>query len=201
MFQKAIIIIFCIFSNLSLSSISYGKQIEQSTQELYCAPELRQVFSLLREMPDVNNLIDKILEGGPLYIEMNQHLSKKFEGYWSASDRTIYITKSRSPAALLTTILFEMHNAANDTQLQHIDSLAYQGKTNRKQYVRAVEYWEYKNAKATTAILNRGIECGIFPENSYWYISDDFEEHFRIQKSAGHSSHIGEMYDDVIRYG
>ncbi|NGX59302.1 MAG: hypothetical protein KR126chlam3_00450 [Chlamydiae bacterium] len=197
MINRIFIILFFAFSSLYFSTVFPKNRVEH-VSKTYCCPKLMEAFSLIRDMPQVNDLLSKILEDGPLYIRSNHHFTKKFEGYWSGNDRTIYVTKIHSKAVQINTILFEMHNAINDSELEHLDCLAYYGKINRADYIRAVEYWEYKNAKATAAILNEGIEAAIFPEECYWYLSDDFEEHFHYQQSAGHSAYIGKMYDSVV---
>lgn len=200
--HKLLILFFCIFStiqNPNPGSVSISN-VEQKQHSLRCCETMKSILAKLKQLDEVNDLIDKILEKGPLSIEMNRHLSKEFEGYWSSSNRTIYITKNHNDGSLMTTLLFEMHNAVNDSELDRLDQLAAQRKLNRKQYIEAVERWEYENAKATTKILNKGIRMGLFPRDCYWPISEDFENHFRCQKSAGHSAHIGKMYD-ILRYG
>jgi len=192
MLSKLLVILLFSFANLQSEKTSAN-----STIEYYCAPELEDAFSLLRKMPQVNTLIDKIQEDGPIHIELNHHISKKFEGYWSPDDRTIYITPNHSKASNITTILFEMHNALNVQTLDYYDSLAYNQQISRNKYIRAVEYWEYTNAKATADILNEGIKMGTLPQECHWHVFNNFEDHFDLQKSTGHSAFIGKMYDHL----
>lgn len=193
MLSKLLIIFFFLFANTHSVATSANQHIE-----CYCAPQLQEAFSLLQQMPEVNALIDKIEKDGPFSIEMNRGMSKKFEGYWSPDYRTVCVTPNHSLAGNITTILFEMHNAANQSTLDYYDNLAYNREISRKDYIRAIEHWEYENALATAKILNKGIEMGLFPRECYWPVHDNFEEHFELQKSAGHSAYVGKMYDSLI---
>lgn len=168
-----------------------------SVAQVDCSPKLEKVYELVLEVPEVESLVDRILKKGPLQIEMNRHLSKQFEGYWDGDNRTIYITKTDSTAGKINTLIFEMHNAAYDDELERLDTLAKHGQISRPDYIRSVEFWEYQNAKKCAQILDKGIAMGLFPKECHWALSDTFEEHFRIQKKAGHSAHIGKMYDQL----
>lgn len=150
---------------------------------------------MLEQLPETNDLIAKILEEGPLYIEYNQHLSKRFDGYWSPHKRTIYITPSANHP--LSTLLFEMHNALKSNEFCKLDHLAHTGVISRKDYIEHQEYLEYQNALETFALLEEGVERGFFLPDSGWYPSETFEKHFRIQKKTGHSAWIGKAYDQV----
>ncbi|MDN3505771.1 MAG: hypothetical protein P0S96_00900 [Simkaniaceae bacterium] len=193
MINKILIIFFFLFAGTQ-SNVVIGNQYT----ERYCAPQLQEAFALIQQMPEAQEVLDKIQKQGGISIELNHHISKKFEGYWSPEDRTIYITPGQSKAGCIVTILFEMHNAVHYETLDYYDTLAYNQQISKKEYVRSVEYWEYQNAIATTAILNKGIEMGLFPRECYWPLHDNFEEHFQLQKSTGHSAHIGQMYDSLI---
>lgn len=195
--KKILILFFCVFSQIAISTTPLLSAQKQQQAQVYCCKELEPLFLNLKQLPEVNELLDKILERGRLKIQFNKNLSKKFDGYWSPVDRTIYITKSRSPSRMMTTILFEMHNAVEDAELQELDYLAMHRKLTKKKYIQAVERWEYNHAKATASIINKGIRLGLFSRDCYWPVSETFEEHLAIQKSCGHSAHIGKMYDSI----
>lgn len=182
---------------LFLIGILFFSTTWAAVSQVECSPKLEKVYELVLEVPEVESLVDQILKKGPLQIEMNRHLSKQFEGYWDGQDRTIYITKTDSTAGKISTLIFEMHNAAYDDELERLDSLAKLGQISRSEYIRSVEFWEYQNAKRCAEILDKGIAMGLFPRESHWPISSNFEDHFQIQKKAGHSAHIGKMYDQL----
>ncbi len=186
-----------IMKRLFLIVILFFSTTWAAVSQVECSPTLKGIYEIVLEVPEVESLVDRILQKGPLQIEMHSHLSNKFEGYWDGENRTIYITKTDSKAAKISTLIFEMHNAAYDDELEKLDSLAKRGEISRPDYIRSVEYWEYQNAKKCAAILDKGIALGLFPKESHWKLSDTFEEHFRIQKKAGHSRHIGRMYDQL----
>jgi hypothetical protein len=193
MFKKFLFALFVISSQFSISELS-----AKYHHAFVAASELDSAYATLKQLPEVEALIERIEQDGPFYIEYNRYDSKKFQGYWSMEDRTIYITRGQSLAHTLTTLLFEMHNAVNTQTLDNYDRLAYNRQITRSEYIRAVELWEYENAKQTVAILNKGIEMGIFPKECHWPLHDNFEEHFNLQKSAGHSAYIGKMYDSIV---
>jgi hypothetical protein len=165
--------------------------------QIYCAPELRPTLAKIRELPEASALIEQVLEEGNLRIQWNKSLTKKFEGYWSASNRTIYLTKSNNQANLISTLLFELHNALSNERFENWNDLAYCRQISKRQYVREIEFMEYENAKSTKALLDKGIRQKLFPSSARWYLHDTFEEHFRLQKQTGHSAFIGRAYDQI----
>lgn len=197
MIKKLLLLFLFIFSS-TISTFSYAKKPTAivSEKHLECAPELRGVLAKIQQLEEVNALIAKATKDGAISIERNRYYSNKFDGYWEGSSRTIYLSKT-NPSNQIVTLLFELHNAARDKDLEHIDTLAYQRKIKKKHYIEKIEYIEYENALATASLLKKGIKQGIFPSNSYWEISDNFSEHFAIQKSSGHSKWIGKVYDDL----
>lgn len=189
MFIKAFITIIFAFC-----SICYADA--QHEHSVHCAPELQNTLTTLQQLPEINDLIDQVLEEGCLYIETNCHQSKQFGGYWSSNVRTIWVTSSPQDKQL-STLLFEMHNALRDSDFKHLEELASSKELNRESFIEQMEYLEYQNALDTSELLDSGIEEGIFPPSYGWYPADTFEEHFRIQKSYGHSDWIGKIYDQV----
>ncbi|NGX38048.1 MAG: hypothetical protein K1000chlam2_01217 [Chlamydiae bacterium] len=185
MLIKSLVLFLLLFSSIAHS------------QELHCTPELKKVVERIEQLPEGKELIDRVLEEGDLHIVINQIYSKKFEGYWDASIRTIHVTKTPSDSAFISTILFELHNALRESDFEKTDQMAYQGSLDRNGYVKAMEHIEYENARATSNLLNKGIELGLFPYDSYWEVSDTFEEHFLVQKQAGHAAWFAKMYDQL----
>lgn len=187
------ILLSCFNSNLDKpTSIQKGR--------VFCEKEFQPILTKIEELPDAAKLIESVLEEGSFRIEKNRHLSKQFEGYWSGEKRTIYLTKTKKigEGDLISTILFELHNAKAMREFDHLDHLATKRLLNKKGYVRAIEHLEYRNARLTSAILNAGIEKGLFPKSCYWPLDANFESHLAIQENMGHSNWIGQMYEELF---
>lgn len=197
--------IFIILSLLAFSSNINSKDSLKKISEnpvkyqLYCSSKVEEILKTIQKLPNANNVIQKVLSEGSLSIKINHCLSTKFDGYWSDSNRTIYLTKSKSTSKgnLINTLLFELHNASRNSDFEEFDQLAYHRKITKKKYIEAVEYIEYQNALATSALIEEGIALKIFPQDARWNLAEDFSYHFSIQKRTGHSAWIGEMYDSL----
>ncbi len=198
--KKFIISILLIFSPI-LPSLAYAKTgIGQTQHSLRCCSEIRDTLDQIQQLEEVNDLIQEILKEGPLSIKINHPQAKKqFDGCWSGDNRTIYVTHSKNTprGLLLSTLLFELHNAKRNYDLQNLDREAQNRKIKKKNYVRAVEQLEFENVHDTTKLINKGKRLGVFPKNCYWNYPDDFEEHLQIQKSSGHSKWIADGYDQM----
>lgn len=178
-----------------ICSVGYSKEYQ-----MRCASELSTVLDKVESLPEGKELIFKVLEQGPLSIKVNNIYPDQFEGYWGGHNRTIYITKKRdsSDCSLVTTLLFELHNAVRTAAIKEVQCLVSNNQMNRTEFIQAIEYIEYENALSTTKLLNLGVKDGIFPRYCHWNIAGTFEEHYRIQREAGHSEWIGKMYDDLV---
>ncbi|NGX45375.1 MAG: hypothetical protein K940chlam2_00525 [Chlamydiae bacterium] len=183
------------FILLVATSLLFSSFQQPTPPALSCAPELKETFVTLEQLPEASQLIAKILEEGPLHIRSNHHLSEEFAGYWSPSERTIFITPSSDHP--LSTLLFEMHNALRTSDFRELDQLAYLNQVSRKEYIKRQEYLEYQNALETSALLDKGMQEELFPQGSGWYPAETFDKHFRIQRSSGHSAWIGKAYDQL----
>lgn len=197
---KLFLCLFCFIFTANLSSQntlethSYSYCLEQGIQ---CSSEYEDILKTLQKHPRVNQLIEKVLQDGPLSISTNKYFSNNFEGYWSLEDRTVYLTKVKNTAKneLLITLLFELHNASRSADFQKLDALASEGQISRKKYIEAVEYIEYENALATSFILKEGVSMGLFPSQCRWDLPKTFQSHLSTQKELGHCEWIGEIYD------
>jgi len=195
MLKKIFILFFFIFST-TITTFSYAKKPSAyfAQNHITCAKQLQDVLAIIEELPEGKDLIQRVLKDGSISIKPNQKYSKKFDGYWEGSRRTIHLTAS-DRNTLIGTLIFEMHNAIRDKDFEELDKKAYRGKISKKDYVEAIEYIEYENALSTKNILKKGIAKDIFPSSSYWNIPNNFSEHFAIQKSAGHSARIAKDFD------
>ena len=164
---------------------------------MHTSPKLKGVMERIQQLPEAQELIDRVLEEGDLHVVVNQSFSNKFEGYWDASIRSIHITEGASESALISTILFELHNALREPDFEKADQMARVGKLDKKGYIESMEYIEYENARSTSEILSKGIQLGLFPADSYWGVAHTFEEHLCIQKRAGHSAWFAKMYEQL----
>lgn len=182
-------------SILLISSIGYSNE-----NPLYCTPELRPVLEKIQAFPEGQEVISRVLEEGPIQIKLNRDLPEKFEGYWSAYDRTIYLNKNQwmSDCSLITTLLFELHNALRTADIEYMYSLASNHAIERDEFIEAFEYIEYENALATSLLVEQGAECGIFPYDCSWDLASNFAEHLDVQRDGGHSAWIGHIYDELF---
>lgn len=190
---KRISLLFSIFF-LFCSSIGHARE-----SVIHCSRELTGILEKIQTLPEGNELIAKVLERGSISIEINYDYPEKFDGYWSSTDRTIYITKKKdsSQCFLITALLFELHNALRTADLEEMYSLAASQEVEREEFIESVEYIEYENALSTSMLLAQGSAYDIFPCDCGWELSDNFPEHLDIQRQGGHSALIGKIYDDL----
>ncbi len=194
------VIIFLLVGLSSLASPLTGRERRleaTSASSILCAKELNHILAIAQKLPETNQIFEKVLEDGPLYIEVNRHISKEFEGYWSDDERTIYLTKTRSTTdgMLIATLVFELHNAYRNHELRSLTKKAEAQGICKEDFVRQYEYVEFKNAKDAQRLVNLGIERGIYPYTSSIDYHDNFEDHYALQQRVGHSAWIGNMYD------
>lgn len=175
---------------------------EEARHSITCSKALQPALSTLRKLPEIETLIQQVLQEGPLKITYNGRLSSQFEGYWDPYNRTILVTKgsNRTEAARINTMLFEMHNASRTKDFKALDRLASRGKIGQEEYVRRSEYIEYENCLSTARLLDKGIRKGIFPAESAWSIHDNFRDHYRLMKRSGHAAWHASAYKRMQCY-
>ncbi len=193
-----------ICSLVLLSYAAFGFAAVKNTQvrPIDCAPQLKNSLTAIQKLPDANKLIAAIQQEGPIRILTNNtQLSQQFGAFWDADNRIIFVnfTPHASQGEIIGSILFELHNAAINSKLDHLDALASSGKIKKEDYVRAVEYLEYQNSLKASKIAQEGIDLGIFPASAHLPTYSNFEEHFRYQKIGGHSSWIAHTFDQLSR--
>jgi len=201
MFKKTLFVFALLLTSVVAGFSLSGKNSSLSRQaELHCSSALRGTLEKIEKLPQVRELIGEVLEEGPLYLKVNHERSAQFEGYWSTEDRTISITQkgNTTQAGMITTLLFELHNAHRDKDFRQLDHQAELGEINKRDYVKGIEYIEYENVLAVSTLLDEGIEKGYFPEASAWHPHKRFEDHFRFQKKMGHSGWIAKNYDMLM---
>ena len=167
---------------------THSRQLTQPVQALYRLEETKQLLAMAEKE-------------GPIKIYTASFGFEASNAAWMAYERTVYLnfSKPRSQGSLISSIVFELHNALCSRQFAHYDHLASKGQISRNQYIEAIERIEYMNAHKTAEILYKGVRRGIFPSDAFWCIAPTFEEHYQVQIEAGHSALIGYIYDDIIR--
>ncbi len=143
-------------------------------------------MKILQKLPEVKSLILKIQKEGSIRILCKRNLSVclRFGACWDPKRRVILVNFSpkKSRGELISSILFELHNAAINSQILHYDDLASKKMIKKENYVRAIEYLEYQNSLKASKMVEKGIRLGVFPDSARLLTYNNFEEHYRIQK-------------------
>jgi hypothetical protein len=173
---------------------------QQQPLSINCAPRLQKGLQALYKLPEVRQLIAKIYEDGPISIDVrNTSLSNGFGAFWDQDNRIICvgITPNSTESDIISSILFELHNAAVSNEINHYDELATRRQISKDDYVESIEYLEYSNSLKASKIAAKGIEQGILPRGSRLHTYRNFDEHYYYQRTSGHSSWIANTYDQL----
>lgn len=165
--------------------------------QYYCARELQPILEKVQALPEAAEVIDQVLERGPISIELNHDYPDDFFGYWRSDQRTIYISKTSSECIQITALIMELHNALRNADIEQMHALAYNRSIDREQFIEQFEYLEYENACETRRLVELGAHQGLFPCNCRFNIADNFGDHLDIQYKEGHSDWIGQIYDEL----
>lgn len=195
---------FCFVFLLLQMQFAFAADNYKNTQlkSINCAPKLQKYLMKILNVAEVRALIIKIQQEGPFQIEVDSNeIAEEFGAYWDEAYRTICVNFNArsSEGEVIGSILFELHNAAANSQLEHYNNLATARKINRESYIRAIEHIEYENSKKAAKIAEKGIALGVFPVGARLPTYRNFEEHYHYQKIGGHSAVIGHNYDLLIR--
>lgn len=176
----------------------------QTKEKNITAAHVQECIDKIQELPEAREMMEAIQKDGPVRIAVSNHpLSQQFGAYWDVDQRVICVCPAfhSSVGKMIGSILFEMHNALHDSQINHYYDLASEGKIDRESYIRSIEHLEYLNSKSTAALAEKGIEQGIFPPEARRNTYDNFEEHYYYQQYGGHSAWIGRSYDSLAPKG
>lgn len=168
------------------------------TMDIECDSHIKECVIKILKIPEARELVEEIQNEGPISIERNDNaLSQQFGAFWDEDNRIIFVNESshRSEGDLIGSILFELHNAAVNSKLDHYDSLAASDRISREDYVESIERIEYENSKKAAEIADKGIRSGILPRSARLPTYRNFEEHYHYQKIGGHSAWISKNYD------
>lgn len=193
--MKSILIL---FSFLIFSSFSFNHN-KLSDQFVCNAVELKGPIEKISKIPEIVQKINKITQEGKITVKMQYISNFDFEALWNSNSRCIIVNGSnnKKEGELITSILFELHNAKSDSKLSYYFSLAEKGKIDKESYVRAIEKLEHDNAMETVELLELGIKKGVFPIEARWNIYDNFEDHYKLQQVHGHSQWIADKFDQI----
>lgn len=169
-----------------------------SESSVRCAPELKKHFQALLKIPEAKAIIEKIRQEGSFQIIVESTgLTRRFGAFWDPNRRIICIDASSdlSGGEVIGSLLFELHNASVNLQFDHLDKLAAGGKITKEHYIESMEYIEYLNSLSTSKIASTGIRMGVLPLEARLPTYPNFKEHFKAQKSSGHSACFARNYD------
>ena len=154
------------------------------------------------KIPEAKALIEGIQKDGPIQIIAKEtELTRRFGAFWDPDRRIICIdiSSDQSEGSLIGSLLFELHNASVNSQFDRLDEMAENGKITKEQYIESMEYIEYLNSLSASKIVDKGMRIGVLPLDSGLPIYPNFKEHFRAQKSSGHSACFARNFDKCLR--
>lgn len=193
-----------IFFNLIFilsTTVSFAADRQKSTLDISCSPQLQDSLKAILQLPEARDLISTVQEEGPIRFAVNNtSLSEKFGAFWDMDNRVICvgITSETTQGDVIGSIIFELHNALVHSKLNALDDLATHQQISKEKYVESVERLEYENSLKASSLVQKGIRMGLFPKDAHLFTYSSFEEHYRIQKMAGHSGWIGNTYDQLV---
>lgn len=198
MFKLKFVTFFLLIAT-NISLVHAANPQNQSTM-VYCDPQLKSCFKRLEQLPEIKELITKVVREGPIHISVKEtRLSQQFGAFWDPDRRAIFVDPSSSQGELIGSIIFELHNALRNSDINNLHQLASSGEIDRESYIQGIERLEYENSLSASKIAEKGIKLKIFPPSACLQTYKDFEEHYRMQKFGGHSAWIGFTYDELRR--
>lgn len=188
---------------LSLSSHQMKIDAYEFFSPLNFTAETKKAIETIFQLPEAKELYVNVQKQGPIKIEMFPMENEESEAFWDGNDRAIRINslKNSSEGVLISSILFELHNALTNYQLIYLVDLAVTGQISQEVYVENVERMEHQNALRTSELIDIGIKKGLFPSDAYWPIFKNFEDHYQIQQIQGHSAWLANHYNQICPYG
>lgn len=182
--------ILLIFSFNSLLGINYYQ---------YISPELSPAVEKINQCKHAQQILQQASQAGPLNIRIASSAKCPFEGLWESSTRTIYVNKSKhnNIASQIQSIVFEMHNAANNNKLCELWKKAQNGAIDKDSFVESAERIEHANLCQTCQLIEQGIANGTFPPETRLHVITEFPMHYLYQQLADHSQWLGNEYDNI----
>nr|NGX58767.1 hypothetical protein [Chlamydiota bacterium] len=195
--MKKTILIFSIAIMAVMSSVD--AQITHTHHLVYCSKDNSKAYHAIKKLPEVQELVNKILEDGSICIESNHRETSGFQGMWDSRRRKVVMNPYTNPTLgeRINTLMMELHNAASDRQLSHLFRQAQAGRLTKDEYVEGVERVEHANAVGSSRLLALGIRRGFYPGDAAWDIYDDFDDHYMLQQVLDHSTWIAMNYNHL----
>jgi hypothetical protein len=185
------------------ASVKKVKSKPKDSQSWY-NPQLRSAVQAILQLPEGRELISSIeKKHGPFSIVLDYSNPDGFDAYWESGERKVMVNgyKNKTLGKQISSILFELHNAASNDIMAGLMRLASQQQISQAEFVKGFERLEHQNALKTCKLLKKGIGAGIFPHDARWNIHENFEDHYRLQVSSGHSQAIANLYRNAASYG
>ena len=156
---------------------------------------LEEAFFTIKKVPECHTLLMQIENEGR--ISVVEAFNTPFEAQWSPDTRTVEVDVSKHTGMghLITSIVFELHNALSNNRLEYLYTQASSKKIPREAFVRKIEQMEWKNWEAASLLLAKGRERGIFPQDAHLPTFKTFGNYLLIQKQMGHSQYHAQSYD------
>ncbi len=160
---------------------------------------LKPAVEKMLRYPKAQRLLQEAQREGPISVRSRPFHVSTSNAMWNAGNRTITLNSNhpRNEGEAIRSMIFELHNAKNNKRLHAVDLQARSGSLSKEAYVRNIEWVEHQNALEAKHLLDEGVNLGYYPSSSRWPIIENFEEHYRLQQSAGHSQFIAGIYDQI----
>jgi hypothetical protein len=190
--KSLIIVIFSIINTTCLfaSFVNVPSNLKRAAQKI-------ETFSESR------HLLKEIEKEGLIKLEFRPLGKGPFHACWIGEIRTILLNSSNSwtEGQIISSILFELHNAKQDKAYDRLNTLALKRQITKDQYVETIEHLEFDNSIMTKNLIDAGIKNGYYPKDANLLVYKNFEEHFYWQLKLGHSALMARQYDDLVIEG
>ena len=177
-------VIVALFSLTPLTAATNEYSLGEAIQFIKAAPESAALYNHVERQGAVQFL----------YHEMEDC---PFNALWDSEERLIIVnaSKVKTIGKLVSSILFELHNAKSDHTLKQLAQQAENGAIDKETYVHSIEEIEYKNIVNAARIIRIAIGHGLFPSDSWIHTFYTFDNHYKLQQIFGHSQWLADQYD------
>ena len=179
--------------------ICFGSFLSAASDAFRSYPrEVAPLLERIEKLPEVRSLLSRIAKEGPIAVRWTEPHAG-FSACWNSSDRIIFLNaaKRNTLGSLITSLVFELHNAEADRKFNALYDAALYGRMDEKSFVREMEYVEWLNCNKSDRILFKGIEEGYFPRDTRTYGWPHFDSYFAAQQRSGHSASYVRAYRNM----
>jgi hypothetical protein len=162
--------------------------------------ELKKAVNAIESFDEGKQFLNLCQSYGKIDLKWKALGANQSTACWIGHERVVILNASRSftEGRKISSILFELNNSLTHNDFIELNKLVHRNKISKNDFVRQVEMLEYQNVLKTRQLLEKGVELGIFPEDCLIPIAPNFDEHFKVQISSGHSEAIAKQYDQMI---